>query len=177
VPPPPGGGTPPPGGAVGYGQPAGTMPATANFGQRLLAIIVDGLICSAMSIPAFLVGAFGPTEIEPCGSGFPAGSLCEVETSGAYALRLLLMLAAFIGTLAYWSILVGKGQTVGMKMMKIRVVDMNTGQPIGTGRGVGRFFSMYLSALVCYLGFRWMIWDPKSQTWHDKIVSSVVVDA
>ena len=71
MPPPPGGGTPPPGGAVGYGQPAATMPAIANFGQRLLAIIVDGLICSAMSIPAFLVGAFGPTEDRAMRLGLP----------------------------------------------------------------------------------------------------------
>jgi uncharacterized RDD family membrane protein YckC len=32
-----------------------------------------------------------------------------------------------------------------------------------------------ISGVVCYLGFLWMIWDPKKQTWHDKIVTTQVV--
>ena len=32
-----------------------------------------------------------------------------------------------------------------------------------------------ISGFFCYLGFFWMIWDPKKQTWHDKIVSTQVV--
>jgi len=32
-----------------------------------------------------------------------------------------------------------------------------------------------LSAIPCLLGYFWMLWDPQKQTWHDKIVGSIVV--
>jgi uncharacterized RDD family membrane protein YckC len=153
------------------------MPAMASFGQRLGGYLIDGLITAAMGIPAWIALAAGPTKIEPCsGSTFADGSLCEVPTGGTIAIFLLLLLAAFVGAVAYWGIMVGKGQTVGMKALSIRVADINTGRPIGTGRGIGRFFAMYLSGFACYLGYLWMLWDDRSQTWHDKIVSTVVVD-
>ena len=91
-PPPPGGGTPPPpppiggvppppGGATGYGQPLGGtlsgMPAMANFGQRLAAYLIDGLITAAMAVPAWIALLAGPKDIEPCtGSSFEPGQLC-----------------------------------------------------------------------------------------------------
>ncbi len=33
----------------------------------------------------------------------------------------------------------------------------------------------YLSALVLYLGYFWMLWDHEKQCWHDKLASDVVV--
>jgi len=54
-------------------------------------------------------------------------------------------------------------------------VDKLTGGPIGTGRGVGRFFARLLSGLVCFVGYLWMLWNPDSQAWHDIIVDSYVV--
>lgn len=150
----------------------------ANFGQRLAGYLIDGLITAAMTIPAWIAVAAGPRkDPEPCTIDGDPNFVCEPLTSGAIALIVILGLAAFIGAIAYWGIMVGKGQTVGMKALNIRVADMNTGQPIGTGRGIGRFFAMYLSSFLCYLGYLWMLWDPQSQTWHDKIVSTVVVDA
>ena len=38
-------------------------------------------------------------------------------------------------------------------------------------------FARYLSAQVLFLGYWWMLWDDNRQTWHDKIVSSIVVKA
>jgi uncharacterized RDD family membrane protein YckC len=32
-----------------------------------------------------------------------------------------------------------------------------------------------LSAIVCLLGYFWMLWDKEKQTWHDKFAASVVV--
>jgi uncharacterized RDD family membrane protein YckC len=33
----------------------------------------------------------------------------------------------------------------------------------------------YFSAIPLYLGFLWMLWDNKKQTWHDKAAGTVVV--
>ena len=85
-------------------------------------------------------------------------------------------LSALIG-LAYIIYLEGSpsGQTVGKRAMNIRVVDADTGGPIGYGRAILRYFARILSAIPCLLGFFWMIWDKEKQTWHDKITTNVVV--
>jgi len=32
-----------------------------------------------------------------------------------------------------------------------------------------------ISGQIFYLGYLWMLWDDKQQTWHDKVVGSIVV--
>ena len=68
-----------------------------------------------------------------------------------------------------------RGQTPGKQALGIRVVSFDTGGPIGYGRGFIRMIGRYLSALVLYLGYFWMLWDHEKQCWHDKLASDVVV--
>lgn len=56
-----------------------------------------------------------------------------------------------------------------------RIVDERTGDVIGTGRAVGRYFARILSALPCYLGFLWPLWDSENRTFHDMIVRTRAV--
>ena len=55
------------------------------------------------------------------------------------------------------------------------MIDYRTGGPLGFGRAVLRYFARILSALPCLLGYFWMLWDKERQTWHDKLISDVVV--
>ena len=56
------------------------------------------------------------------------------------------------------------------------MVDKYTGQPIGVGKALGRYlFAAFISGQVCDLGYLWMLWDADKQTWHDKVVNSIVV--
>ncbi len=120
----------------------------ANFGQRLVAAIIDGI----------LVGIVG-TVIE----------LTVDQTLGG-------IVSLALGV-AYYGWLEGSpsGQTVGKHVMGIRVYDLRQGGPIGTGRAIGRYFARIVSAIPCLLGYFWMLWDTEKQTWHDKLVGSVVV--
>ena len=97
-------------------------------------------------------------------------------------LRLVLgtpgQLVGFFGSLAYFTYFHGRtGQTPGDAALSIRVVDVrdNPGQPIGYGRAVVRFLVSLVSAIVFFLGYLWMLWDPHKQTWHDKAAGSVPV--
>ena len=144
------------------------------------------MIVGLFSIPAWIVINAGPTRTTSCtvedGSvtGFGDGNgLCEVPTGGTIAIAVVLGIAALVAGVIYYAKLEGgpSGQTVGKKALGIRVVDAATGGPIGTGRGVGRYFARILSALVCYLGYLWMLWDPEKQCWHDKLVNDYVVKA
>ena len=79
--------------------------------------------------------------------------------------------------IAYLTYLEGSasGQTVGKKAMGIRVVDFQTGGPIGYPRAFIRWIGRYVSAIACLLGYFWMLWDREKQTWHDKFANDVVV--
>jgi uncharacterized RDD family membrane protein YckC len=86
-------------------------------------------------------------------------------------------IVAIVIAIAYFSYFEGSpsGQTIGKKLVGIRVIDFNTGGPIGYGRAAVRYVARILSAIVIFIGYLWMLWDPEKQTWHDKLSGSVVV--
>jgi uncharacterized RDD family membrane protein YckC len=131
-----------------YTPPSGPSGPRANFGYRLLAWIIDAII---LSIPYGLVWAATNENVAS--------------------------LVSFVVGVSYYTYFEGSpaGQTLGKKVVNIRVIDFNTGGSIGYGRAVGRYFARILSTLPCLLGYFWMLWDREKQTWHDKLVNSVVV--
>jgi uncharacterized RDD family membrane protein YckC len=90
------------------------------------------------------------------------------------AVAYLITIVAYI---AYYVILQGgpSGQTVGKRALHIRVVDFNTGGPIGYGRAFVRYLVESILSGIFFLGYLWMLWDREKQTWQDKASSSVVV--
>jgi uncharacterized RDD family membrane protein YckC len=79
--------------------------------------------------------------------------------------------------IAYYTTLEGgrRGQTLGKQGLGIRVVSFETGGPIGYPRAFVRFIGRYVSAIVIFLGYFWMLWDKEKQCWHDKFAGDVVV--
>jgi len=131
--------------AGAYGAAERTGPR-AGFGERLVAWIID----------------------------FVAIVVLEVIFA-----RIVPALSVVIGVLglAYFIYFEGSpsGQTVGKKIMNIRIVDATNGGPIGYGRATLRYFAKILSGIPCGLGYFWMLWDKDKQTWHDKLATDVVV--
>jgi uncharacterized RDD family membrane protein YckC len=80
-------------------------------------------------------------------------------------------------SVAYYTYCEGapRGQTLGKHALAIRVIDLDTGGPIGYGRAFIRYIGRIVSAFVFYLGYIWMLWDPEKQCWHDKFAGDVVV--
>jgi uncharacterized RDD family membrane protein YckC len=146
--------------------------------MRFLAALVDGLIIGVpMAIVGAMVGAFDSTTTDAFGNRTESTGfrVSYGWTPGAPAWFNLLN--NVVGA-AYYGVLEGglTGQTLGKRICGIRVVDANTGQPgIGVGRGIGRYFARILSAIPLLLGYLWMLWDARKQTWHDKLVTTVVV--
>ena len=161
------------------GYQAYAVPEYASFGQRLGAAIIDGLVNLLIMLP-FLIGGFFllRNALEDCFTNSkdqiecPPGAL----KGGPLALAIAIFVAGLVVAVIIHCRWVGRSQTPGQKALNIRVLDANTGQPIGTGRAFGRYlFKSLISGTVCYLGYLWMLWDSKRQTWHDKVANSVVV--
>jgi len=86
-------------------------------------------------------------------------------------------LLSLVVSFTYLTVLIGgpRGQTLGQQALGIRVISLETGGSIGYGRAFGRIFAAYLSVIVIFLGYIWMLWDKERQCWHDKLVGDVVV--
>jgi uncharacterized RDD family membrane protein YckC len=121
----------------------------ATFGQRLGAYLIDIVL---VNIVTFVL------------SSFIRGN------SAAFFASLM------IG-LGYFAVFEGSasGQTVGKRLLGIRVVDFEAGIPITYGRAFARNIMRFVSGLVFGLGYLWMLWDRDHQTWHDKIALTTVV--
>lgn len=183
LPPPPafGAGAPPPPGYVPYGQePLIARGAHAGFWIRFGAALLDGLVIGIpMAILGAAAGAYDSTSTDAFGNETDSTSF-RFAFGWSPGAPFWFNVLNTVVSVAYFAGLEGgaTGQTLGKRICGIRVVDATTGQPgIGTGRGVGRYFARYLSALPLLLGYFWMLWDDKRQTWHDKLVTSVVVKA
>lgn len=166
-----------------YGTPPGTpygyaaAPRLAGFWPRVAAALLDGLIVGAPSgIVRAAADSFVPTHVVACTTPFGRRGLCEQPTTTGYLVLVLVSVALGVAGIAYYAYFHGtSGQTIGKRVCGIRVVDQRTGTPIGIGRAIGRWFGSILSAIPCLLGFLWAAWDDKKQTWHDKMVGSVVI--
>jgi uncharacterized RDD family membrane protein YckC len=122
--------------------------APAGFWRRFAAALIDGIVIGVVN--GILGALFG-------NAGRGLGILVS---------------------LAYFTYFHGKtGQTPGNAVLGIRVVDVREriGEPIGYGRAFLRWLVSLVSAIVFLLGYLWMLWDPRKQTWHDKAAGSLPV--
>ncbi len=173
---------------LGHGHeqaaPAGVL---AGFGSRLAASLLDSVFASlimlVLAVPLVVgVSTRWETESEPCTVNGQA-AMCDVPTDATFKLLLgalaLWVVAAFvIGILYYVRPVAKTGQTPARKMLGIKVVNSQTGQPPSFGYALLRyFFANAISSTLCSLGYLWMLWDDRNQTWHDKVCSTVVVRA
>lgn len=74
-------------------------------------------------------------------------------------------------------ILGGQGQSLGKRVLGMRLLSEETGQPIGTLNAFLRDICHIVDGIICYIGFLFPLWDAKRQTLADKIMKTVVVPA
>ena len=185
----PGGDQPPPappydpnaygGGAYGGGDPLAGMPPLADFGKRLLARIIDGLI---VFVPLFLISLiFGGIDVATGGDDGWDDFTDQMNT-GRQWLWSLISLIAYVG---YDTLMVkNSGQTVGKRVMKLRVAMLNDGSVPDMSSSLMRAAVLWIPALVCCFCIWWiviiitMLTDkPYKQGLHDKAGKTVVVSA
>ncbi|OXM62931.1 RDD family protein [Amycolatopsis vastitatis] len=141
------------------GSPFGPPRNYANWGQRAGAYLIDISPVLVLDLLALVLTASGARTV---------GGLL-------YGLGAL----AGLGWSIYnrWIQQGNTGQSLGKRVLGIKLVSEQTGQPVGVGTAFLRDLAHIADALPCYLGFLWPLWDDKTQTFADKIVSSVVVQA
>ena len=166
-------------GQVGYQWGAG-VPAYnfANFGQRLIGVIIDALIIAALMAIPVIVGIVLIVN----GVSTDADGNATVTNGAAIGIAVIFFIIAFIIAVLYEPLLTARkgpknGQTPGRSAAGIRITNLQGG-PIGAGQAWGRYlFKAFFSGSVFYLGYLWMLWDANKQCWHDKIANTLVLHA
>jgi uncharacterized RDD family membrane protein YckC len=154
---------PPPPASAAAGPP---REALAGFWPRLVAAFLDWILIGILAAAiGELFGVEAPTP--PSADG---GVNVQFQPApGPFILVELVSFTYFHATSA--------GQSIGNKIMGIRVLDADTGRSLPYARAFARALMSSLSALPCFLGFFWMLWEPRKRTWHDIVADSLVVRA
>jgi uncharacterized RDD family membrane protein YckC len=140
-----------------------------DFGPRLVAYLIDGLIITAAVIAATVILAIPFAGI--------IGTEPQRQLTGPIAgFAVLVIIVVAVITLGYFPYFwTRSGSTPGMRMMGLKVVRDVDGGPLTTGQAVIRLIGYWVSSAVLYLGFIWVLIDKRRRGWHDLIAGTVVV--
>ncbi len=123
----------------------------AGFWMRVIAWFIDGII---IGIPSVALGTV----------------VLHADKSGQSGIELLLELTYFV---YFWSSY-GKGQTIGMQLLHMKVVKTD-GSLLSVTGALLRFVGVIVGSIAFCLGLIWVAIDAKKQGWHDKIAGTYVV--
>lgn len=132
-----------------------------------------GLLFSAFLIAGLGIGGVGAKDCLDA-----ATDTCTSDQVNGPLLFLgivVIALGAMVVLGVYCAQLGRTGRTWGRSVRNLRVVDDQTGEPIGFARAVGRTLFANIVSNILFLGYLWMLWDPDKCTWHDKVAHTIVV--
>lgn len=124
----------------------------ASAGQRLGAYLVDAVIGTLVGVVGFVIGI-------------------SISASG----HLLVLPVAIAYIVVYFWLVSTRGQSPGKMALGIKIVKSD-GSSFGLGGALLReIIGKFISSLIIYLGYIWILFDDRRQGWHDKIASTYVV--
>jgi uncharacterized RDD family membrane protein YckC len=86
------------------------------------------------------------------------------------------IIATILGPAAYFiGFWATSGRTPGYQAAGLQLVRADGSRP-GLSTAVMRYIGTILSWSFFCLGYFWMLWDSRRQTWHDKIAGTQVVN-
>jgi uncharacterized RDD family membrane protein YckC len=164
----------------------------ASFSRRMWAATIDSLLFAFLLLPFFEMGF---AVVYPV----PMQSLSEMQfheqlmmqTNSAHmwaflskhffetglftrwlvdaSLQMLLLLLLSGVCWRFWS------ATPGKMLLRIKIVDATTEQPISDQQILMRLWGYLVSTLPLFVGFFWISFDSRRQGWHDKMANTVVI--
>jgi uncharacterized RDD family membrane protein YckC len=136
------------------------LAARASFAIRFLAFLMDsGIILAGAALIGFIVWAFTGRF------GFFLSPATGIPFFLFWGIVILF-------GIAYSSILTSmSGQTMGKQLAGVIVLEPD-GHILNLQKSTIRSFAAVLSAIPLGLGFLWVLWDKKGETWHDKLAKT-----
>jgi uncharacterized RDD family membrane protein YckC len=150
----------------------------AGFLSRAVGLFLDYAIISAIVVGAgilfnLLFSGLG-IDLNACQANASIGSFKTLACQGA--ILFLVFFAIIISPLYYvffWSL---TGQTLGQRVMGVRVVRLN-GRRLGFWLSLIRWIGYQLCIFTLGFGFLWVLIDNRRMGWHDKLARTCVIYA
>lgn len=136
----------------------------ASFFLRLLSMLINSTIFSFITFIFILGGLFFAIE--------SFDKFLDVLLDNESLFIFTTFVVVIFGE-SYF--LVIYGATPGKMILKLKVLDMQTGEQLSFIQAIIRSIFWYLSYFVFGLGFVWIWIDSRNRSWHDMIAGSVVV--
>lgn len=129
----------------------------AGFWIRFLAVVIDTAILSVLMAGVMVV--------------------VGMNTFMAYAMTgwtsfFINWVLPLLISILFWRY---KGGTPGKMALSMIIVDADTLSRPSWGQLLIRYFAYLVSTLPLCLGFLWIAWDAKKQSFHDKLARTVVI--
>ena len=142
----------------------------ASFLSRFLAYTIDFfiiffLIFFTVTVLIFII-AFANSTLE-------GNKILKVINT----ILFLLIVGIIFGIYFFYSIifLTFKGTTPGKRIFNLVVVKENNKKITFFTALLRELLGKIVSGLFFGIGYYWVIWDEKKQTWHDKIAGTIVI--
>lgn len=135
-----------------------TQPKYAGFWLRVLAAFIDTAAVMLLTFP-LLYWMFGTL--------FPA----QAQSYSAPGLFISYGLPAIV-VIGLWIL---KSATPGKMLLKMVIVDAQTGGKPTPAQFIVRYLGYYVSMIPLFLGLIWVGLDKRKQGWHDKMAGTVVI--
>lgn len=128
----------------------------AGFWIRVGATLIDTVLVVVVAFALGMVlGAFGLVNLE--------------DTT---VLEMFINILFIIAYIFCWVKFAG---TPGHRLLKLKILDADTGENLTVGKAIIRYIGYIISSLALAIGLIWVAFDKKKQGWHDKMANSVVV--
>lgn len=159
----------------------------AEFGDRLLARLIDGVILGGFTaiiiVPVYFVAIFSflPTVTTVNGqtAEVPAADVASFLVRIFGLILFVLVLSIGFAYVYEVEMMYRSGQTIGKRVMKIRIIPLDPAAPLTRTLAVKRFLVLEGANLVTGLGLvdgLWQLWDkPFRQCLHDKWATTCVI--
>lgn len=177
----------------GYGGAAQQPdPDLAEWWRRLLARLIDGIIVSLLTAPLWVVVAIRAFHrINRVVQRYPdlstpaaQAALKQADGKLLGAAWVIVIASGLIWFLYDWLQHAKWGQTVGKRVLSIRVVSAYDRSPVTSGAAARRAAIFALMPMVPVVGtffyllnVLWQLWDRRRQCLHDKVANTIVVRA
>ncbi len=141
----------------------------ASLQKRITSFVIDDIVITLFFIIIFY------DQFSAVLSNITVVDEAALENINAFIAQNLLVVLSI--KLLYHTVLVWQnGMTLGKYLMKIKVIDLETGETPGFQKAFLRAAVRIPSEVLFYLGFLMAFFVPLRQTLHDKLSNCVVVN-
>ncbi len=141
----------------------------ASSQKRIASFVIDDIVITLFFIIIFY------DQFSAVFSNITVVDEAALESINAFIAQNLLVVLSI--KLIYHTVLVWQnGMTLGKYLMKIKVIDLETGNTPGFQKALLRASVRIPSEVLFYLGFLMAFFIPLKQTLHDKVSNCVVVN-